>query len=145
MGLMLTTIEKAVGSSTVDARLGNYNGSKDEKSQSIESFTVDLDNSTIVTFDEEKTKYNDENASNFDPLKVFTKQLLIELIKINEFYLSKELVVFQDYDNLVRDLESNHINIDELFKTAQAYQHEFGPIEHSSRRTCFKSCILKLR
>lgn len=125
--------EKAVGSSTVDARLGNYNGSKEEKNQSIESFTVDLDNSTMVTFDEEKTKYNDQKSSNFDPLKVFTKQLLIELSKINEFYLSKELVVFQDYDNLVRDLESNHINIDELFKTTQAYQQEFGPIEHSSK------------
>lgn len=124
--------EKAVGSSTVDARLSNFNDSKEEKNRSIESFTVDLDNSTIVTFDEEKTKYNDQKSLNFDPLKVFTKQLLLELSKINEFYQGRELVVFQDYDNLIRDLESNHIDIDELFKTTQAYQHDFCP-EHCNR------------
>lgn len=125
--------EKVVGSSTVDTRSSNYNDSKEEKNRSIESFTVDLDSSTIVTFDEEKTKYNDQKSSNFDPLKVFTKQLLLELSKINEFYQAKELVVFQDYDNLLSDLESNHINIDELFKSTQAYQHEFGPTEHCSK------------
>ncbi|KAK6457651.1 phosphate permease [Scheffersomyces xylosifermentans] len=128
-------LEKVAGSTTSAAEFTDGNSQTMEKNaSSTESFTVELDNSTIVSFRSTNAKktpgaasekdYSDPKSESFDPLKVFSKQLLLELQKINDFFQSKEVEVFKGYDNLIKDLETNNVNIDDVFKFTQAYHYD---------------------
>lgn len=120
--------EKTVGSSNVGTSGMEFQERNEkEKNQSTESFTIDLDSSTIVSLNAKNTGYTNPLSSNFDPLKVFTKLLLIEMSKINDFYQVQEAEIFQNYDNLIKDLEANRIHIDELFKMTHAHRQEMSP------------------
>ena len=128
-GSTTTDLEKAVGSMSSATEMIEDNSKK----SSTEAFTVEVDNSTIVSFTSQvhaqspaasENDYSSPATTAFDPLKVFSKQLLIQLLKINEFYQTKEQQVFTGYDNLIKDLEANNVNIDEVFKFTQAYHYE---------------------
>ncbi|KAG7661041.1 PHO87 [[Candida] subhashii] len=76
---------------------------------------------TDITGSANDDSFSDPKSLTFDPLKVFTKQLLTELNKINNFYQTKEEEIFLAYDNLVKDLETNNVDIDDVFRFTQAY------------------------
>ncbi|KAK6198725.1 phosphate permease [Scheffersomyces amazonensis] len=122
-------IEKFAGTSSTTGNSELNLGSIDKNKQSsVESFTIEADNSTIISFkstsNNKNGNYSDPSSSSFDPLKVFTKDLLVEMHKINEFYETKETEVFIAFDNLIKDLESNNVDIDDVFRFTQAYNLE---------------------
>ncbi|KAL6453466.1 PHO87 Inorganic phosphate transporter PHO87 [Candida maltosa Xu316] len=103
-----------------------------EKDSEVRSYTGEIESSSInSTNPEDKViqnilarddkEYSDPKSLEFDPLKVFCRQLLVELEKINKFYDDKEREVFTSYDHLVKDLRSNNVDIDDMFKFTQAY------------------------
>lgn len=102
-----------------------------EKSNSAVSFTYDLGNSSMITFSGNSSgDYSDPKSGQFDPLKVFTKHLLEEITKINDFYLQNQNELFLQYDNLIKDLESNKINIDDIYNVLQNHHGEDNNIHH---------------
>lgn len=104
--------EKNVGSLAVEFGWQN----EDEKNVSTESFTIEADNVTLFSLATGKA-VSDPKSPKFDPLRVFTKQLLKELAKIGEFYAAKEMEVFADYVSLLRDIKSEDIDIEAFFPT----------------------------
>lgn len=91
-----------------------------EKGNSTQSFTFELgDNSTIFSF---KSDHKNPKSDQFDPLKVFVKQLLDELTKIDDFYKINQEQFFNQFDNLIKDLESNNVNLNALFNPHHHYQ-----------------------
>ncbi|KAF6063150.1 SPX domain family protein [Candida albicans] len=119
----------------------NQTSLDNEKESETKSFTGELEYTSTSSngeHDTTATKHelilqqilnsNDESYINpksltFDPLKIFTKQLIGELIKINQFYNSKESEIFKIYNNLIHDLQNQNINIDDVFKFTQAYNY----------------------
>lgn len=86
------------------------------KKDDTEVYLFDLDNSTIAAsleLDvwEEAAKTVHCNGPN-DPLPIFTKDLIEELTKIDRFFKSKEVEVYRQYDNLIKDLEANKAHVD---------------------------------
>lgn len=92
---------------------------------SVSSFTVESENYAFHHF------INSSDEDDFDTLKIFTKQLLQQLQKIDEFYMQRQHKIFKDYDNLVKDLERNEIFIEEIFKRTQAYSQ--NPLKYRRR------------
>ncbi|EGW35306.1 uncharacterized protein SPAPADRAFT_146408 [Spathaspora passalidarum NRRL Y-27907] len=106
-----------------------------EKGSDTKTYTEEgFDSDSIASFNPRKStdvigrilaseddSFADPKSLKFDALKVFAKQLLVELDKINTFYNNKEEEVFTNYDNLLKDLESNHVDIDDVFRFTQAY------------------------
>lgn len=120
----------------------NQTSLDNEKESETKSFTGELEYTSTSSNGEHDTttatkhelilqqilNSNDESYINpksltFDPLKIFTKQLIGELIKINQFYNSKESEIFKIYNNLIHDLQNQNINIDDVFKFTQAYNY----------------------
>ncbi|CAI5757817.1 unnamed protein product [Candida verbasci] len=105
------------------------NDKKTKSSNEIESF--DIENSSIEAstsnliqdiIDKDDESYSNSKSMTFDPLKAFTKYLLIELNKINKFYQAKEKEVSKNYEHLITDLKKNNVDIDEVFKSTNAYE-----------------------
>lgn len=119
-------IEKTyVGSSSGNENHYVEDESSKEKNNSTVSFTYDLENASVLTFSEKVAgDYSDPKSASFDPLKVFTKNLLEELSKVNEFYLQNQKELFFQYDNLIKDLESNKINIDDIYRVLQNHHDD---------------------
>lgn len=67
-------------------------------------------------------------GSAHDPLVPFTKELLVELSKIDTFFKRKEAEIFKQYDNLIKDLEANKLHIDHNLYT-EAFMHTLGSKE----------------
>ena len=126
--IMGSNMDSNVDSTVFDSslKLDSVRENTRNANPSVESFAMDSEeNSSVLSFESSSSShYSDPNSDSFDPLKVFTKQLLIELQKINNFYNSKEDAVFQDYNNVVKDLEANNVHIDDVFRFTQAYLHE---------------------
>lgn len=61
--------------------------------------SIDLDTMTAAaeTFSSEPS----------DPLPIFAKHLVDEVTKIDKFFKPKEVEIYKQYDNLIKDLESN--------------------------------------
>lgn len=119
-----------------DLEQGGSLATEYEKGTSVESFTVDVE-STIASVSGGNTDYANPNSADFDPLKVFAKQLLQELNKITDFYLEKEEEVYAQYNNLVQDLEANNLHLDDIVRLAvsqeqhpkQGSSHQFSERE----------------
>ncbi|KAI5960371.1 uncharacterized protein KGF55_004663 [Candida pseudojiufengensis] len=79
--------------------------SSQNSDQDIISYLINLSDEEI-----EET-FGNPKSLKFDALFVFTRLLLIELIKINEFYQLKEQEIFAQYQNLIQDLKNNHIDL----------------------------------
>lgn len=109
-----TTTETKEKSSNEDDALADF-----EASTLCES--IDLD----VWAAAARTLYGEVEA---DPLPVFAKHLADELTKIDKFFKSKEAEVYKQYDNLIKDLEANRLNVDHFLFT-NAYDNE-GPSDH---------------
>lgn len=107
-----------------------------DKNSEIKSFTGDVDNSSTgsssninspdkvihrILEKDNDDEFSDPKSLSFDPLKVFGKQLLSELEKINDFYNVKEKEIFKNYDNLLKDLHNKNVDIDDVFRFTQAY------------------------
>lgn len=107
-----------------------------DKNSEIKSFTGDVDNSSTGSSSNTNSpdkvihrileknnddEFSDPKSLSFDPLKVFGKQLLSELEKINDFYNVKEKEIFKNYDNLLKDLHNKNVDIDDVFRFTQAY------------------------
>ncbi|RCK56619.1 Inorganic phosphate transporter PHO87 [Candida viswanathii] len=108
-----------------------------DKTSDIRSFTGDVDNSTTgsssnnnnsgptvinrILENDNDDEFSDPRSLTFDPLKVFGKQLLAELEKINQFYDGKEKEILQSYDNLIKDLQNKNVDIEDVFRFTQAY------------------------
>lgn len=58
-----------------------------------------------------------------DPLPVFAKNLVDELTKIDTFFKNKEVEIYRQYDNLIKDLEANKLHMEEFLFT-QAYDEQ---------------------
>ncbi|CAK7897126.1 inorganic phosphate transporter Pho87p [[Candida] anglica] len=98
---------------------GHSNSSISKGSPSVESFTVDLENSTVKSllidlFDE----VDEENS---EVLLVFIKQLLEQLSKVDSFYAVKEPLIFSQYANLEQDLKRNDVDVKDVYRRTQAY------------------------
>ncbi|RLV96263.1 Inorganic phosphate transporter PHO87 [Spathaspora sp. JA1] len=101
---------------------GSYSKSYTEEEFDSDSIATVKSNDVIgKILASEDDSFADPKSLDFDALKVFAKQLLIELNKINTFYETKEEEVFTNYENLVKDLESKNVDIDDVFKFTQAY------------------------
>jgi len=103
----------------------------DSNETSIKKSSVN-DTESEISFDSDIV---DPTSSQFDPLKVFTRELLAELAKINRFYIAKEAEYFNNYDDLMADLDSLNVNIDDIFKFTQAYQDPHVNDQHHNYNT----------
>ena len=84
------------------------------------SFTKDDD--VVAHFiNDPNESFANPNSLEFDPLHVFTKQLLIELTKINDFYKGIEKDIFELYDRL--NSESEQLRIKNALESEPEIKH----------------------
>lgn len=117
-------------------KVNETNSSESDLERQIESFSSekrDNDSAVVVEFDADSTfdlaaaansNVADPESPEFDPLVVFAAQLSREVNKITEFYNAKEIEVFKDYDNLMKDLEHNKVNFNDVFRFTEAYHND---------------------
>lgn len=74
-----------------------------------------------------------------DPLPVFAKSLVDEVTKIDQFFKQKEMEVYKQYDNLIKDLEANKNNMADFLFT-HAYADE-NYADNSHRQFNIKSTL----
>lgn len=65
--------------------------------------------------------YADPESEKFDPLKAFSYHLMVEVQKVAKFYKEKLVKLDLDYENLIKDLESNRVNTNSVFNFTHAY------------------------
>lgn len=119
-------------------KVNETNSSESDLERQIESFSSekrDNDSAVVVEFDADSTfdlaaaansNVADPESPEFDPLVVFASQLSREVNKITEFYNAKEIEVFKDYDNLMKDLEHNKVNFNDVFRFTEAYHNDMS-------------------
>ncbi|CCG22553.1 Pho87 phosphate permease [Candida orthopsilosis Co 90-125] len=97
-------------------------------SNDTSSFTNDNDVITHFINDPNESFAN-PNSLEFDPLHVFTKQLLVELTKINDFYKGIEKDIFDQYNQL--NSESEQLRIKHALESEPEIRHTHSSsIEH---------------
>lgn len=94
---------------------------KSDKTEIVEVDVADEDED-VDYFAEFLKSLNSDDS--FDPLKTFTTELIAEVSKISKFYNKTEQKVYVDYENLIKDLESNRVHVNSIFKFTQAYNNE---------------------
>lgn len=97
-------------------------------SNDTSSFTNDND---IIThfINDPNESFANPNSLEFDPLHVFTKQLLVELTKINDFYKGIEKDIFDQYNQL--NSESEQLRIKHALESEPEIRHAHSSsIEH---------------
>ncbi|RLV82541.1 Inorganic phosphate transporter PHO87 [Meyerozyma sp. JA9] len=117
-------------------KVNENNSSESDLERQIESFSTekrDSDSAVVVEFEGDSTfdlaeaansKVADPKRPEFDPLVVFAAQLSREVNKISDFYNAKEIEVFTDYDNLMKDLEHHKVNFNDVFRFTEAYHSD---------------------
>lgn len=100
--------------------------SEDNKSASyidddVEVHLFEVDNSTfrgsieLDVFTAANEAFSSDGKT--DPLPIFAKCLSDELTKIDQFFKKKEAELYHQYDNLIKDLEANRLNVDKFMFT----------------------------
>lgn len=74
------------------------------------------------------------NEGKTDPLPIFSKCLSDELIKIDRFFKPKEAELYHQYDNLIKDLEANKMNVDNFMFTNAYFDESIEAYGANSHR-----------
>lgn len=112
---------------------GETPGEKDDVNDIQVTYSFDNDESTyrgsidLETMTAAAGKISSESS---DPLPVFAKHLVDEVTKIDKFFKPKEVEVYKQYDNLIKDLESNKQHVESYLFTAAYGADDYDENEH---------------
>ncbi|KAG5421870.1 PHO87 [Candida metapsilosis] len=100
--------------------LHSYSADVVSLSNDTSSFT-NVDDVINHFINDPNEEFANPNSLEFDPLHVFTKQLLVELVKINDFYKGIEKEIFEEYDRL--NSESEQLRIKHALEADSVVKH----------------------
>lgn len=109
------------------------NAEKDDINEIQVTYSFDNDESTYrgsLDMDAWTAAAGSISAESSDPLPVFAKHLVDEVTKIDRFFKPKEVEVYKQYDNLIKDLEANRHHIDAYLFTEAYGKENYDENEH---------------
>lgn len=115
---------------------------KDDVNDIQVTYSFDNDESTYrgsIDLDAMTAAAETISSESSDPLPVFAKHLVDEVTKIDKFFKPKEVEVYKQYDNLIKDLEAYRQHVEAYLFTA-AYGND-GYDENEHRNIHIKSTL----
>lgn len=112
---------------------GEVTVEKDDVNDIQVTYSFDNDESTYrgsIDLDAMTAAAETISSESSDPLPVFAKHLVDEVTKIDKFFKPKEVEVYKQYDNLIKDLEANKQHVEDYLFTDAYGKDNYDENEH---------------